>query len=317
MNPQNKDPLLEVENLSVSFLQYTTGLRERVVNVINDLSVCVNPGEIVAIVGSSGSGKSLLAHAIFGILPNNSIVSGNIKFNGNNLDDEYKKKLRGKEMFLIPQSVNYLDPLMKVGKQITTAIPGNHSKEEKIQILKDILKKFDLDEEVANMYPFQLSGGMTRRILISCALVSGAKLIVADEPTPGLDIKSATETLDNLRKLADDGCGVILITHDIDISMRIADKIAVFYGGTTLEIAPTEEFDGTGDDLRHPYSKALFKALPQNEFKGISGFQPSHFDKHQGCLFAERCEICTSQCMEKNIEMRELRGGKVRCIHAE
>ncbi|MBE6070367.1 MAG: ABC transporter ATP-binding protein [Clostridium butyricum] len=317
MNLQNEKPLLEVENLSISFLQYTSGLRQRKVNVISDLSVDVNPGEIVAIVGSSGSGKSLLAHAIFGILPSNSRISGNIKYNGRSLDYDYQKRLRGKEMFLIPQSVNYLDPLMKVGKQITTAIQGNYSKDEKNIILRDILKKFNLDEEVAKMYPFQLSGGMTRRILISCALVSNAKLIVADEPTPGLDIESAKETLDNLRKLADEGCGVILITHDIDISMKIADKIAVFYGGTTLEIAPTKEFDGTGNDLRHPYSKALFKALPQNEFKGISGFQPSHFNRYSGCLFADRCEMCTSECLEKNIDMRDIRGGKVRCIHAK
>lgn len=317
MNYHSSEPILEVKNLSVSFQQYTSGLRQRVVNVINDLNVSVNSGEIVAIVGSSGSGKSLLAHAIFGILPENSITSGDIKFKEKSLNTEYMKNVRGKNMFLIPQSVNYLDPLMKVGKQITTAIPQNVSKERKKEILKDVLKKFNLDEKVADFYPFQLSGGMTRRILICCAMVSGAQLIVADEPTPGLDIESAQETLDNLRKLADEGCGVILITHDIDISMRIADKIAVFYAGTTFEIAPTNEFNESGSNLRHPYSRALFNALPQNSFKGISGFQPSHFEKHKGCLFADRCEKCTAECREGVIEMHNVRGGKVRCIHAE
>ena len=301
-------PLLSVNELKVSFGMYQKGLKKNMLTVIQNLSLDVCSGEIVAIVGSSGSGKSLLAHAILGILPNNAIVEGQIIYDGCKLTKSRQKQLRGKEIALIPQSVEHLDPLMRVGKQVT----GVHGSEKARQ---DVFKRYGLGEQAAMMYPFQLSGGMARRMLIGTAVTITPRLIVADEPTPGLSADLAIETLQNFRELADKGAAVLLITHDVDLALNAADKIAVFYAGTTVEIAPAEDFKTGADALRHPYSKAFIDALPQNEFKPIAGKQPYAGSLPGGCLFADRCTKRTDECRGE-IAMRDLHGGKVRCVNA-
>ncbi len=299
---------LEVNNLSVAFNMYDKGLNKNDLEVIHELSINVKKGEIVAVVGSSGSGKSLLAHAIMGILPGNSNIKGDIKFYGENLTEKRLKKLRGKDISFIPQSVEFLDPLMKIGKQVI-GINGSEKKQ------KEIFKKYDLEDNVADKYPFQLSGGMARRVLIATAVMNDAKLIIADEPTPGLNIELAMDTLKHFRDIADNGCGILLITHDVDLALNVADRIAVFYSGTIVEIAKVDDFIKGKDALRHPYSKAFIDALPQNKFKSIPGFQPYAGNLPTGCLFGDRCHMRTEEC-NKNIEMRKLRGGEVRCINA-
>ncbi|MBB6216125.1 peptide/nickel transport system ATP-binding protein [Anaerosolibacter carboniphilus] len=300
--------ILEVKDLSVRFRQYDKGLKQRELEVISKLSVTVNAGEILAVVGSSGSGKSLLAHAILGILPQNAITDGSIKYRGQELTKERQEELRGKEIAFIPQSVTYLDPLMKIGKQAM----GIYGSKEAQRI---IFEKYGLNSETEEMYSFQLSGGMARRVLVSTAVIGDGKLLIADEPTPGLHPEMAEETIRHFRELSDEGCAVILITHDIDLAFKIADKIAVFYGGTTVEITPVEDFKKGGSAVRHPYSRALWEALPQNGFKPIPGFQPYAGNLPKGCLFASRCQHETEECA-KPMEMRELRGGMVRCCHA-
>ena len=288
-------PILEVENLSISFQQYEAGFKQKNLKVISSLHVTLEEGEILAVVGASGSGKSLLAHAILGILPSSASVSGTIKYGGEVLSNEKQKALRGKEMALVPQSVNYLNPLMHVGKQVRTAVKQG----DKVVAQREVFERYHLGQHVEDLYPFQLSGGMARRVLLSTAIVSGAKVIIADEPTPGLDPVVIKEALNNLRELADNGCGVMLITHDIESALTIADKIAVFYAGTTVEVAPVDNFAGNGEALRHPYSKALWRALPQNEFIPIPGSQPHPSALPQGCLFEPRCEKANSS-MWKN-----------------
>ncbi|MGE7545222.1 ABC transporter ATP-binding protein [Sporosarcina newyorkensis] len=304
--------ILEVENLSISFNQYTDGLKQKNVNVISSLNVTLEEGEILAVVGASGSGKSLLAHAILGILPNNANISGTISYDGEILTAARQASLRGTEIALIPQSVNYLDPLMRVGNQVRNSVKVGDA----VAAQRKVFERLRLKSGVENMYPFQLSGGMARRTLLSTAIVSGAKVIIADEPTPGLDPVVIKEALENFREFADNGCAVMLITHDIESALTIADKIAVFYAGTTVEIAPVENFNGDGEALRHPYSKALWRALPQNEFIPIPGSQPRPNNLPSGCLFAPRCPIATPECELAQPEMRELRNGRVRCIHA-
>ena len=305
-------PILEVENLSISFNQYTSGLKQKNFNVISSLNVTLEEGEILAVVGASGSGKSLLAHAILGILPDNANISGTIKYDGEVLTAARQASLRGKEIALIPQSVNYLDPLMRVGNQVRTSVKDGDA----IAAQREVFERLHLKSNVENMYPFQLSGGMARRTLLSTAIVSGAKVIIADEPTPGLDPVVIKEALNNFREFADNGCAVMLITHDIESALTIADKIAVFYAGTTVEIAPVENFTGDGEALRHPYSKALWRALPQNDFIPIPGSQPHPSALPSGCLFAPRCPMATPECGQAQPEMRNLRNGMVRCIHA-
>lgn len=307
-----KEPILSVKDLSVSFQMYDHGLEKYDLKVISNLTLDVRPGEIVAIAGSSGSGKSLLAHAVMGLLPENASISGEISYKGKVLSQKDKETLRGKEMALVPQSVSYLDPLMKVGTQVR----GTKANKEIIKAQREIFRRFHLDEKTEQLYPFQLSGGMARRVLVSTAVLSGADVIIADEPTPGLDLEMALEALKIFRELADEGKAVILITHDIDLAFHIADRIAVFYAGTTVEVADAKDFVEGVDALRHPYSKALWKALPQNGFEPIPGFQPYAKYLPKGCLFAPRCPHKTNEC-EENIPMREVRGGYVRCIHAD
>lgn len=304
--------MLEINNLSISFTQYQTGLRQRTLQVVSDLNIKVTAGEILAIVGSSGSGKSLLAHAILGILPKNALVSGQIIYNSEELTPKRQKKLRGNEITLIPQSVNYLDPLMKVGSQVRSSIKDSNKKEKQ----KNIFNRYGLNSKAENLFPFQLSGGMSRRVLVASAVVGGAKLIIADEPTPGLHPEVVKETLNHLRELANEGCAVILITHDIGTAISVADSIAVFYSGTTIEIAPVCDFSGKGENLRHPYTKALWNALPQNDFIPIEGFQPSHTQSYTGCLFEPRCSIKSSKCSCESPLLNVVRNGKVRCHYA-
>lgn len=308
-----KEPILSVKDLGISFSQYTKGLRRRELEVISNLDIDLYEGEILAVVGSSGSGKSLLAHAILGILPDNATTEGNIIYKGKSLSLKDKEKLRGREIVFIPQSVNFLDPLMKVSKQVKISIE-NKEKANKRQ--RDIFNKYGLDKKVDNLYPFELSGGMARKVLLSTALVSDCKVIIADEPTPGLDEKSLNEALKDFRNIADSGCAILMITHDIEAALKIADKIAVFYAGTTLEIANVNDFKGDGKNLRHPYSKALFNALPQNGFKPIKGSQPMPNELPKGCLFQDRCECISEKCRLIRPNARMVRDGMVRCLNA-
>lgn len=308
-----KEPILSVKDLGISFSQYTKGLRRRELEVITNLDIDLYEGEILAVVGSSGSGKSLLAHAILGILPDNATTEGNIIYKGKTLTLKDKEKLRGREIVFIPQSVNFLDPLMKVSKQVKISI---ENKEEANKHQRKIFNKYGLDKKVDNLYPFELSGGMARKVLLSTALVSDCKVIIADEPTPGLDEKSLNEALKDFRNIADSGCAILMITHDIEAALKIADKIAVFYAGTTLEIANVNDFKGDGKNLRHPYSKALFNALPQNGFKPIKGSQPMPNELPKGCLFQDRCECISEKCRLIRPNARMVRDGMVRCLNA-
>ncbi|ASN06947.1 ABC transporter ATP-binding protein [Virgibacillus necropolis] len=305
-------PLFEVENFSLAFRQFRGGFQETTVEVISKLDLTINEGEIVAVVGASGSGKSLLANAILGVLPENAILNGTLKYKGVNLTPKKQIRLRGKEISLIPQSVNALDPLMKAGKQVQTVI----KRKQKKAIQRDIFQKMGLSTRAAKRYPFELSGGMARRVLASTAMVSGARLVIADEPTPGLDEHVLNETINHMKQLAVAGKGIMFITHDIGSALRVADKIVVFYAGQTVEVARVEDFKGKGENLRHPYTKALWNALPQNDFTPIEGSQPPVGNVTLGCVFEGRCSIASELCTKKQPNSRIVNGGIVRCFHA-
>lgn len=304
--------LLEVNDLNVSFLQYCGGFRKRRMEALRGMHLSVDAGEVIAVVGSSGSGKSLLAHAILGILPQNARISGEMIYKGEKLNAKRQAEIRGKEIVLVPQSVSYLDPLMKAGAQVRSSVRKGSPIEEQ----RKAFQRYHLSLDVEKMYPFQLSGGMARRILVSTATVSGAQLIIADEPTPGLEPKIVREALDRFRELADQGASIVLITHDIESVLPVADKVAVFYAGTTVEIAPAADFVGRGERLRHPYSQALWRALPKVDFTPIPGAQPAADDLPSGCLFAPRCRMADAKCRLRQPQPHLVREGMVSCIYA-
>ena len=306
------EKLLEVTNLSISFTQYVEGLNRHNSKVITDLTIDVNENEIVAILGSSGSGKSLLAHSILGILPYNSNITGNIKYKGQDLNQELKEKLRGKEISLIPQSVNYLDPLMKVSEQAIGECKNEKEHEEKKIKQREIFSKYGLDESVDDLYPFELSGGMARKVLLSTALIGDPNLLIADEPTPGLDKKSVEETIEDIKKLKEKGKGVLLITHEIDVALKTADRIAIFYSGYVIEINNVENFNNVNNVL-HPYTKALINSLPRNGFKLTEGVQP--LDEVPGCPYYENCPIRTDKCEKNKPKLEEHNGIMIRCFN--
>ncbi len=268
--------LLQVEDLSIRFRMYENtgfGLRgffnvkRQTVQTIDNLSISVHAGEIVAIVGASGSGKTLLADSILGLFEANAEVTGKIWFDGTLQDAEGLSKLRGREISFIPQSISALDPLIPVGRQVCF-LPSDAAADEKRTCRNRAEKLFEhygLGSEVAKRYPHELSGGMVRRVLLCCALMCSPKLLIADEPTPGLDLDLAVKAMDDFRRLADEGIGVMLITHDIDLALRVADRIAIFNDGTVVEETGVEAFkDGI---LATDFARRLRSAIPEYGFE--------------------------------------------------
>lgn len=305
----DKEALLQVKDFSISFRMYEKGIKQSNVKAVSNLSLDLYKGEVLAIVGSSGSGKSLLAHGIMGLLPENAITSGCIVYEGEELTEDRLRKLRGAKIALVPQSISYLDPLIKIGKQVQ----GTNRSKAAQKRQKESFDRYDLCEKSAQLYPFQLSGGMARRGLIATADQKDVDLIIADEPTPGLELELAMKTLKYFRDFANRGKAVLLITHDIDLAFNVADRVAIFYAGTVVEIASAKDFQS--GMLRHPYTKALYNALPQNGFYPIDGVQPYGKDLAEGCLFAPRCSSFNENCSEK-ISLRPFRDGFVRCNNA-
>ena len=230
----------------------------------------MHEGEIVAVVGASGSGKTLLADAVLGLFESNALVRGRIWFDGRPMDAAALAAERGRGIALVPQSVASLDPLMRVGRQVE-GMPRGRGAARRADAARrrarraELFARYGLAEEVARLYPHELSGGMARRVLLCCALMDAPKLIIADEPTPGLDLSLAQAALADFRAFADAGGGVMLITHDIELALTVADRVAVFRDGTVVEETSVAAF-ASPDTLGHPFTRQLWHALPEHGF---------------------------------------------------
>ena len=300
---EGEQPLLQVEHLSMSFSRYESGVpffQARRVNmpVLNDLSLSVRAGELVAVVGASGSGKTLLADAIMGLFEPNALVEGSIRFAGQPLDAAKIARLRGRGISLVPQSVTSLDPLMRVGEQVVGACGrgrvGRARRRERTARMRTLFRELGLDAGVGRMLPHELSGGMARRVLVASALIDDPRLIVADEPTPGLDMELAVRALGDLRAFADAGGAVLLITHDLELALSLADRVAVFRDGHVVEKAPVSSF-AQPELLSHPFSQALWHAMPEHGFAPAAPSEAaSHDTEVRG---AERCESEGDRCV--------------------
>lgn len=287
--------LLEINNLSTSF---TT--KEGEVQAVRDVSLSIHKGEVLAILGESGSGKSVLCKSILHILPENGFIkSGNVIFDGKNLENLSQKSMdevRGKDISMIFQDpTTALNPTMSIGKQIMEAVLIHKKISKKEAKLKSIelmeLVGIDNAAQRFNQYPYQFSGGMKQRTVIAIALASGPKLLIADEPTTALDVTIQAQILDLIKELQLKlGISIIFITHDLGVVSNIAQRIAVMYAGRIVEIGTTEEIFY---DPRHPYTWGLMSSLPNENFEEeylycIPGTPPSGLRLPKGDAFAQR-----------------------------
>ena len=262
--------LLTVEHLTVTYRMYDPRARfwlpRRVHhNVLRDLTLSVHEGEILALVGASGSGKSVLADVLMGLFDANAVASGEMWFDGSLVAPGDLGNLRGHGISLVPQGVSSLDPLMRVGEQVRGEARGadrrarREDARRRMVRQRELFEAYGLASEVERMYPHELSGGMARRVLLMCALMEEPRLLIADEPTPGMDDESAAVAARDLRAFAQDGGGVLLITHDLDFALSVADRLAVFREGTVVEETSVSAFR-RAETLRDPYARELSRA---------------------------------------------------------
>lgn len=314
--------MLEVKNLTVSYRMEDSKIR-----ACEDVSFTIEEGEIVGLVGESGSGKSTVGKAILQLSDKNAeIESGEILFKGTDLlelPDNDLRELRWDEIVVISQSsMNAFDPVYTVGAQIIEAIREhrNISKKDADERVFELFKRVSLDPERRNDYPHQLSGGMKQRALIAMALALNPSLIIADEPTTGLDVVTQDIIINELEELQDQlSNSLLVISHDIGVIAETVDKISVMYGGEIVEIGPTAEV------LRqpfHPYTIGLKNAFPdlraENDLIWIPGVPPTPSEPPEDCRFAPRCPFATDECTETHPDLAIVTDGhRSRCLHRD
>ncbi|MFF8960247.1 ABC transporter ATP-binding protein [Streptomyces sp. NPDC014894] len=259
-------------------------------------------GECLALVGESGCGKSVLASALLGLLPGNAQTTGSATVDGLDLlaadERTLARSVRGRRVGLVPQSPSaHLTPVRTVGAQIEEtlrALAGTPRRELRAAALA-AAERAAFPADHLDRYPHELSGGLAQRAATALALIGDAPLLLADEPTTGLDRELVDRTADELRRHTDDGRALLMITHDLAAAERIADRVAVMYAGRIVEIAEARAFFGEPGP-RHPYARGLLAALPERDFAPIPGMPPELGDLPDGCAFAARCERATDLC---------------------
>ena len=275
--------VLSVRNLTVSFpKEDEAGTSSGFVNgeasgeTLKGVDADLRRGKITAVLGASGSGKSLLGEAMTGWISETAQVSGKIYLDGKETTAGRLRALSGKRISVIPQRLSGLDPLKKIGKQITR---GDGS-QKALERAKAALTKVNLDERLMERYPFELSGGMARRLLIAMAIFDGAEIIIADEPSPGIGKEETDRILTYFRALADDGAAMLLITHELSAAEKYADEILVMRSGKITDRLSGDDFRAGRFD--NPYTRALYDAAPENGFKMP---EPEFADFAQGETF--------------------------------
>ena len=297
--------VLKIENLHVSFDTYAGE-----VHAVRGVSLHVGEGEVLAVVGESGCGKSVTAQTIMKLnpMPPARIKEGSINLCGEDIVAANEKKMqdiRGRLVSMIFQDpMTCLNPTMKVGKQLTEAIcqhrklSADEAKKEAVRLLEMV--QIPNAAERAEQYPHEFSGGMRQRAMIAMAMSCEPKLLIADEPTTALDVTIQAQIMQLMAKVREEtGTAIILITHDLGVVANLADRVAVMYAGKIVET-------GTAEDIfyrpKHPYTQALLKSLPtvetsrEEKLVSIAGTPPDLFMPPKGCEFASRCEHCMKVC---------------------
>ena len=314
-----KRPILDVENLRVSYHTYAGEVQS-----VRGVSFDVDRGQVLAIVGESGCGKSVTSRAVMSLIqgPQGEIKKGSkILYNGENILDYDKKKIRefrgGECAMIFQDALTSLNPTMKVGKQImeNLIIHRNMDKKtaraEAIKILEEL--GIPNAEKRVDQYPHEFSGGMRQRAMIAIAVACEPKILIADEPTTALDVTIQAQILELINELKERlNTAVILITHDFGVVAGMADKIAVMYAGQIIE-------KGEKRDIfynpKHPYTWALLNSVPKLEWKEkqvldtIKGTPPDLIAPPKGCAFAARCKYCMNICLEEEPKSYSFEGG--------
>ncbi|KKH92787.1 peptide ABC transporter ATP-binding protein [Methanosarcina sp. 1.H.T.1A.1] len=317
------NPLLEVKDLNVSFQGNENEKEKEKENVtaVFGVSFSIREKETLALVGETGCGKSVVAHAIMRLLPLESRVKGTIEFGGKNLLELSEKemtKLRGKEISIIFQNPSLaLNPVYSIGHQLAEPlrIHGQEKKENtSLSKVAGALTRvgFSNPHEYMRYYPSWCSGGMNQRFLIAASTMLNPVLLIADEPSKGLDRNRVAELENELEGLKEKSeTSLLLISHDLGFVRRLADRVAVMYAGEIVEISdPSNLFERP----LHPYTRGLLNSLPERGFVPIPGSSPPLSSPPEGCRFHPRCPVKEKRCMQERPDLKESNGRAVRCF---
>jgi oligopeptide/dipeptide ABC transporter ATP-binding protein len=306
------DPLLVVNDLHTSF---RTG--RGTVHAVDGVSLTVGRGKTLGIVGESGSGKTVLARSIMGLLPTRDVIrSGTVQFAGHEMTTMAPAQLRqvwGAQVSMIFQDpMTALNPVVRIGRQITDSLRLHLHMDRKeanataVELLRSV--GIPSPEERVRWYPFQLSGGMRQRVMIAIALACAPRLVLADEPTTGLDVSVQAQILDLLEAMQSERhMAVVLVTHDLGVVAKRADEIAVMYAGRIVERAPTRTLFA---HTHMPYTRALMDSIPRlanpsgTRLQAIGGRPPDLIHPPKGCRFAPRCPYAQDKCRESDPPLR-------------
>ncbi len=316
--------LLDIRNLSISFKT-----DEGTVRAVDGLSLAINKGEVLGLVGESGCGKSVTAMSTLRLIasPPGSIDSGRIIFDNKDLlsvSIEELRKIRGKSISMIFQEpMTALSPLHCVGKQLveTLQFHSDIRYKEAWETGEQWLYKTGISDPKKNMYayPFQLSGGMCQRIMIAMALMLDPKIIIADEPTTALDVTIQAQIFDLMREMKKKDTSLLLITHNMGIIREMCDRVAVMYAGEIVEVGTVKRIF---DKPLHPYTKALMNSIPsisatKGKLESIPGQVPSPFNYPKGCRFHDRCKYTFDKCRKEHPELEKINDRQARCFLAK
>ena len=325
MDGSASPPLMEIENLSIRFGG------DKGPRIIDGLSLSLNRGETLGIVGESGCGKSILSLSILGLLPSGArVTEGNIRLEGQELTalrGRALRALRGNKISMVFQEpMTALNPVLTVGSQLAEVfrIHRGANRRTARQMAIEALRAVGVasPETRIKAYPAQLSGGMRQRVMIAMALACHPKILIADEPTTALDVTIQGQILDLMRGLRKDfDTSILFISHDLGVIAEVSDRVAVLYSGVVVEEAPTAEIF---DNPCHPYTRGLLEALPQPDTETvpetlfeISGTVPPPDSRPTGCRFHPRCPIATDRCRSEEPAITEITPGhRVACWEA-
>ncbi|WP_260406510.1 ABC transporter ATP-binding protein [Microbacterium sp. G2-8] len=316
------DALLEVEDLTITFSR-----AGRIVHAVNGLSYRLRAGRMLAIIGESGSGKSVSVRALMGLLPPSAYITGSARLQGTELvgmRESDMRRLRGDDIAMVFQDpARSLNPTMSVGQQISEAVRAHarmsraQAADRGLELLK--LVRLPAPERRFHEYPHQLSGGMRQRVMIAIALASDPKVLIADEATTALDVTTQAQIMELLVDLRERlGTAVIMISHDLGLAACYADDVVVMYAGRVVEQAATEELFRR---VRMPYTKALLGAIPQlstpshAKLTVIEGNPPDLSALPSGCPFRPRCPRADDACGEAPALVEHEPGHAYACWH--